>query len=76
MKLDIYLKINRGAARRIAKQLGITAQSVYEWGRRQVPAERVLTIWKLTQKKVTPLEMRPDLYPRELIEIKKDIDDV
>jgi DNA-binding transcriptional regulator YdaS (Cro superfamily) len=51
-----------GNAHRLAKQLGISHVAVGKWlhtGR--VPAERVLTIERLTG--VSRHDLRPDLYP-------------
>ncbi|CAK0741312.1 Helix-turn-helix domain-containing protein [Gammaproteobacteria bacterium] len=46
-----------------ASQAGVTYQAVRKWERAGVPAERVLPIVRATQGRVTPYELRPDLYP-------------
>lgn len=49
----------------LAKLLGISEQAVSKWKRNGVPAERVLEIERLTEKRVTRHELRPDLYPEQ-----------
>lgn len=42
----------------------LTPQAVGHWCRKgRLPAERVLQLSSLTDGKVTPHELRPDLYP-------------
>lgn len=50
-----------GNAARLAEQLGVRRQALYQWDR--VPAERVLEIERITG--VPRQELRPDLYPPE-----------
>jgi DNA-binding transcriptional regulator YdaS (Cro superfamily) len=45
----------------LARKLGITAQSLGQW-KRQIPANRVLEIERLTESRVTRYEMRPDVF--------------
>ena len=47
----------RMTAYRIAKELGQSKQSVYQW--KKVPGKHVQTVSKLTG--LTPAELRPDL---------------
>jgi|TARA_R110000796_G_scaffold21207_3_gene62514 DNA-binding transcriptional regulator YdaS (Cro superfamily) len=47
---------------RLAEGLGITTQAISQW--RRVPAERVLSVERLTG--VCRQDLRPDLYPREV----------
>lgn len=51
-----------GGQAKLARALGVTAQSVTKWKRR-IPAERVLGIEAATNGYVTRHELRPDLYP-------------
>ncbi|NIW50572.1 MAG: hypothetical protein GWN14_29285 [candidate division Zixibacteria bacterium] len=47
-----------GSKYRLAKDLGISTQAVYQW--RRIPVEHVLKIEEMTG--VTRYEMRPDIY--------------
>lgn len=50
--------------RAIAAGLGISPQAVNQWFSKSViPARYVLQLCELVQWKVTPHELRPDLYP-------------
>lgn len=52
-----------GSMSELARQLGVSYQSVQQWrDREQIPAERVLAVEKLTG--VSRHVLRPDLYPR------------
>lgn len=73
MKLKLYLEKHRGTAVRIAKAEGVAPISVWEWADKQVPAKRVLPIWRITGGMVTPHEMRPDLYPADVVEIIEEL---
>lgn len=46
---------------KLADELGISAAAVSKWV--EAPAERVIPIAVATKWKVTPHELRPDLYP-------------
>lgn len=46
----------------LASRLGLHKTVVYKWGD-QCPAERVLAVSEMTGWKVTPHQLRPDLYP-------------
>lgn len=48
-----------GGVRALARAIGVTHNAILQWER--VPAERVLTIEKLTG--VHRSDMRPDIYP-------------
>lgn len=56
MKVPIRL-----SQQEIAFRLGTKQQNVSRWLNHRVPAERVISIYRLTG--VTPHELRPDLYP-------------
>lgn len=50
----------------MAAKCGVRYQAVQKWVRSgKVPAERVLTIERATDGKVSRHDLRPDLYPRE-----------
>jgi len=50
-----------GGKAALARLLDMKAPSFYDW--KQIPAARVIPIYRATQGKVTPHEMRGDLYP-------------
>lgn len=54
-----------GGQPNMAKLLGISEQAVSKWKRNGVPAERVLEIERLSDRRITRHELRPDLYPEE-----------
>lgn len=61
--LDKIISIIGGKAM-IAKRFGISYQAVHKWQKKgRIPAKRVLEIVKMTGGKVTPYEVRPDVYP-------------
>lgn len=72
MNLKTYIKQQRGIANTVAEELGVTTQSIRDWAKNRVPAERVFGVFKATRGLVTPEEMRPDIYPREHITFKFD----
>ncbi|HAT2283651.1 TPA: helix-turn-helix domain-containing protein [Citrobacter freundii] len=48
----------------IAKALGISPQAVNQWFSKSViPPRNVLTICEMTDWKIVPHDVRPDLYP-------------
>lgn len=50
--------------RAISKELGITPQAVNQWfSKSAIPPRFVLQLCGLTDWKITPHEIRPDLYP-------------
>lgn len=49
----------------LAKALGVSHQAVSKWQRDPVPAERVIPVARATDWRVTPHQLRPDLYPNE-----------
>jgi DNA-binding transcriptional regulator YdaS (Cro superfamily) len=50
-----------GGVTALARALGINSQAVSQW--EKAPAERVLSIAKISNWKVTPHQLRSDLYP-------------
>ncbi len=55
------LRAIRGMAARVARGLGVSQAAVSKWP--EVPAERVLTVARITG--IPRGELRPDLYPDE-----------
>lgn len=72
MKLSKYLLSSRGRAVTLAEALHVSPQSVRNWANEAVPAERVISVWLCTNGKVSPHEMRPDIYPPELVFFNKE----
>lgn len=53
-----------GKAGAVARALGISRISVYEWGEKdRVPPDRVLALAELTDWEFTPHMLAPDRYP-------------
>lgn len=48
---------------KLARGLGVSHQAVRKFEAFRVPAERVIEVAMLTGWKVTPHQLRPDLYP-------------
>ena len=48
---------------KLARGLGVSHQAVRKFEASRVPAERVIEVAMLTGWKVTPHQLRPDLYP-------------
>ena len=43
--------------------LGVTYQAVKKWEKNRVPAEQVLSVVRAVSGRVSPHELRPDIYP-------------
>lgn len=54
-----------GGPVKMAVDLGLHKTAVYKWGN-QCPSDRVLSVSELTGWRVTPHELRPDLYPNAI----------
>jgi DNA-binding transcriptional regulator YdaS (Cro superfamily) len=52
-----------GNQSRLATALGVRPQAVQQWLQKGVPPERTLATAAVVDFKVTPHELRPDLYP-------------
>lgn len=50
----------------IARKVGVTGEAVRKWFLSGVPAERVLSVSQATDWRVTPHELRQDIYPNQL----------
>ena len=48
----------------MAKDLGVTRQVVWNWKKRGVPANYVLTLVDLVEHQVSAKELRPDVFGR------------
>lgn len=72
MLLEKYFRENRGELYRVAQALSVTPQSVYDWKKRQVPADRVIALCKAIDMRILPHELRPDVYPLDIIAYRKD----
>lgn len=53
----------RGVRSRIARALNISHQAVAKWASNGVPSRRVIEVCIATGWRITPHELRPDLYP-------------
>jgi DNA-binding transcriptional regulator YdaS (Cro superfamily) len=49
--------------KKLAEGLGVSHQAVRKFESSRLPAERVIQVARLTGWKVTPHQLRPDLYP-------------
>ena len=47
----------------LAKAVGVTYQAIRKFEHSGIPAERVIPIAAATEWRVTPHQLRPDLYP-------------
>lgn len=59
-----------GNRAQVAYKLGINPWAVYKWDKTRPPRDRCLALEKMTNKKVTAEELRPDInwaYEREKI---------
>lgn len=50
-----------GSAAELARRIGVTTQAISQWDR--VPIGRVIAVCRAADWKVTPNDLRPDLYP-------------
>ena len=61
-----------GSAAAVARALGVTKGAVSQWS--VVPADRVIPVAQATGWRVTPHELRPDLYPNAGDGVPVDVD--
>lgn len=54
-----------GSQRALAAACDVSPQAVTKWLESGVPAERVLTIERVTHGAVSRTDLRPDLYPKD-----------
>jgi DNA-binding transcriptional regulator YdaS (Cro superfamily) len=62
-KLPLSRAIELTGLQPLAKAVGVTYQAIRKFERTGIPAERVIPISRATGWRVTPHELRPDLYP-------------
>ena len=55
----------RGGVSALARDLGVTKQVVWNWQKRGVPAEYVLTLVDLVDHQVSAKQLRPDVFGRK-----------
>lgn len=59
--LKEWLNEERGRNKSLASEIGVAQPAITQWAEKQVPAERVFTVSKLTG---IPAEiLRPDIFP-------------
>ena len=51
-----------GGYAKTARYFGLTRSAIHQWKKRGVPANRVLTLCRLADYKVTPVQLRPDVF--------------
>ena len=59
-ELREYLFTERGLALRVAKQLGVTKQAIWQWSKHGVPPTQVLKVEALTG--ISRHSLRPDIF--------------
>lgn len=77
MDLKAYLAWRgKGTAARLAVQIGVSPVLISQWRteRRTIPGDRVIPIARATGWRVTPHELRPDLYPNAGDGVPVDVD--
>jgi len=52
-----------GGVTKTAKLIAVAQPVVSHWRQRGIPADRVLSVARATGWKVTPHQLRPDIYP-------------
>lgn len=62
MKLNEWIKDQRGRSLAIAQAIGVSAPVVSDWvtGKKQIPVERCVMIERATSGAVTRIDMRPN----------------
>lgn len=64
--MDIFQKIKDvfGSQSALARRLGLEPMAVSQWkSRGRIPAERCREISRLSDGRILPHEIRPDIYP-------------
>lgn len=62
-KNHLQTAINELGLQPLAKRLGVTYQAIRKWKTHGIPAERVIPLCRVLDFKITPHQLRPDLYP-------------
>jgi len=54
-----------GNQNRMASEMGVTRQAVHGWlfGKHRISPEKAIELSKKTHGKLTPNQLRPDIYP-------------
>jgi DNA-binding transcriptional regulator YdaS (Cro superfamily) len=65
MNLAEFLKTTTQSA--FAARIGVRQSAVSQWLQSRVPAERVRQVVDASSERVTPHELRPDLYPEGFV---------
>ncbi|WP_271273804.1 transcriptional regulator [Aliamphritea hakodatensis] len=66
-----------GGQTALAEHFGISPQSVQQWVMQdRVPASRVIRIEAITSGQVTRHQLRPDLYPEDVVKVKDKTSDL
>jgi len=56
-----------GSQSELARRIGVKQQNIWSWLNRPVPAEFVIPIERATDGQVTRHELRPDIYPEQVV---------
>jgi DNA-binding transcriptional regulator YdaS (Cro superfamily) len=64
-----------GSQARLASLVGVVPMTVSQWLQRGLPSDRVLTVSRVTDWRVTPHQLRPDLYPNKTDGLPPEIAD-
>ena len=51
-----------GTKAKLAKELGVSPMVVYQWSKRNVPAERASQIERISKGAVKASDLRPDIF--------------
>lgn len=62
--LDIALQ-HFGTKASLARALGVSPMTVYQWSKRKIPVERALAIQRVSGGVVKACELRPDVFYQE-----------
>ena len=56
-----------GGQAKLAEKAGVTKQAVSKWIRQhRIPADRVISVSCATGWRITPHQLRPDIYPNSV----------
>lgn len=50
-----------GGSAELARRIGVTTQAISQW--KTIPIERVLAVCEAAEWKISPHDLRPDVYP-------------
>ena len=66
--MNIELPISNAA---LARELNISVQAIYKWD--CVPAERAIDVSRVLDWRVTPHQIRPDIYPHPDVGLPEEL---